>query len=386
MDPRTQKKALRYLPLLGRRHPVCPPLPERVQEIIDLACIAERQDANALHSAAHALNKAALLASDNGLSREARQLCWQHIDVYRPAGHRLTTLQARYMLEPVVNLARLHIRDRDPEAALRILKEMHHAGTTGTDLMVDGRVLPLGQLTGSQEERNKLREWVWLQLLTDGTRALTSTGRWEDAVALAEAHRGIGTHLLEGRQVAILAAFFSKRPDKARELLHASTPTEPWEHQVASCLAVICGSAGSQVHHTLSTAMIRAFRDREPVTGYALFRVRLGLTVTALAGIDVHSQVPTLLRQVAAEAVDSGDGYAARAALNHGISGLRLPPHQRHALVDLVAASGLDSGPLPPPLQARFANATDTAVRALSASLGRNVSLTVHDRAPHHRS
>ncbi|MFA1538059.1 hypothetical protein [Actinomadura monticuli] len=369
MDPRTQETALRYFPLLGRRHPVCSPLPERVQEIVDLACIAEREDANALHSAAHALNKAALLASDNGLGKEARQLCWQHIDRYRPAGHRLTTLQARYMLEPVVNLARLHIRDRDPEAALRILKEMHHAVTTGTDLMVDGRVLPLGQLTGSQEGRNKLREWVWLQLLTDGTRAMTSMGRWEDAVALAEAHRGIGTHLLEGRQVAILAACVGNRHSEAREILHSSTPTEPWEHQVASCLKVICDSTDPPALHGLIIAMIRAFCDSEPVTGYALFRVRLGLTVTTLASINPHSRAPTLLRQVAAEAVDSGDGYAARAVLNHRIPDLQLLACQRRALADIVTASGLGFGPLIPSLQTAFANGTETAMKALSASL-----------------
>ncbi|NED51406.1 hypothetical protein G3I24_10855, partial [Micromonospora aurantiaca] len=167
----------------------------------------------------------------------------------------------------VVNLARLHIRDHKQEAALHILKEMHHAVISGTDLIVDDRVLPLGQLTGTAEERHKLREWVWLQLLTDGIRALTSTGRWANALALAEAHRGIGTHLLEGRQVSILAACVGNRHDQARGILHTSTPTEPWEHHVASCLEVICGSTEPPASQALITAMIRAFRDSEPVAG-----------------------------------------------------------------------------------------------------------------------
>ncbi|MEU8804077.1 hypothetical protein [Spirillospora sp. NPDC048819] len=298
MDPTALKTALRYFPLVGRRHPACPPLPERVQEITDLARTTERQDAKALHDAAHALNKAALLASDNGLNGEARRLCWQHIDLYRTAGCRLTTLQARYMLEPVVNLARLHIRNRAPQSALRILEAVHHAVSTGTDLTIDDRVLPLAHLTGTIQERNKLREWVWLQLLTDGTRALTASGRWKDAAALAEAHRGIGAHLMEGRQAAILAASLNNTPETARELLCTSTPTEPWEHQVASCLAVICNRTDHAASPTLVTTMIRTFRDNQPVAGYGLFRARLGLAVTALACVDAQASEGVLLGSV----------------------------------------------------------------------------------------
>ncbi|URM97388.1 hypothetical protein LUW76_25225 [Actinomadura madurae] len=363
------KTALRYFPLIGRRHPACPSLPERVQEIADLACAAERQDANTLHNASHALNKAALLASDNGLNGQAHRLCWQHIDLYRAAGHRLTTLQGRYMLEPVVNLARLRIRARDSQAALRLLEAMHCALTTGTDLAIDDRVLPLAQLVGPGDQRNKLREWAWLQLLSDGTRALTVAGRWTDAAALAEAHHGIGAHLLEGRQAAILAARLNENYVAARELLHASTPTQPWEHQVASCLEVICSDSSHTASHKAVTTMIDIFRDNKPVAGYAFYRARLGITVTALAQISAPSALPALLRQVAAEAAETGDGHAARIVLDHRIPGARLHARQRRALHDLVTTSGLASGPLPPTLREAFTNAIDTASRALSASL-----------------
>ncbi|TMR26875.1 hypothetical protein [Actinomadura geliboluensis] len=373
MDSLALNAALHYFPLLGRRHPVCLSLPERVQEIIELAYPAKQQDATALHNAAHALNKAALLASDNGLSNEARQVCWQHIDCYRTAGQRLSTLQARYMLEPVVNLARLHIRSRAQDTALRFLRETHHAVTTDTDLVLDNRILPLAHLRGTSEDRNKLREWVWLQLLTDGIRALTSTGRWRDAAAFAEAHRGIGTHLMEGRQIAILAAYLNDAPDTARELLHASTPTEPWEHQIASCLEVICSSANHQAPIALLTGMIHTFRNSDPIAGYALFRARLGLTVTTLASNGIPSQAPALLQQVAAEAASSGDGYAARAVLHARIPGLVLPARRRRTLANLVTSSGLGSGPLPQPLQTAFANATTTAVKVLSASLSTDI-------------
>ncbi|RAY15488.1 hypothetical protein DPM19_12055 [Actinomadura craniellae] len=367
--------AVRYFPLLGRPRPVCRALPTRVQEITDLAHAAHtarQQGADAVHDAAHALNKAALLVSDCGLIDDARRLCRQHIDLYRAAGSRLTVSQARHMLEPVVNLARLHIRDDAPRTALRVLEATHHAATAGTDLTVDDRVLPLAHLTGTRRERNKLREWVWLQLLTDGIRALARAGDWNDAVALAEAHRGIGAHLMEGRQAAILAARLDGKSDEARRLLHAGTLTQPWEHQVASCLEVMCGGSDRPHCHRAATEMIHRFRHGEPVTGYAVFRARLGLAVAALAHPHVPAAVPSLLAQAAAEAIAAEDGYAAREVLHHRTPDADLSAGQRHALHGLVTAGGLGVGPLPPPLQDAFTDATGAAVKALAASLQEN--------------
>ncbi|MEU6720758.1 hypothetical protein ABZ897_55680 [Nonomuraea sp. NPDC046802] len=90
MDLTTLHAVVRRFPLVGRARPACPSLPERVKEIADIADTAARQGADALHEGAHALNKAALLASDCGLPDLARDLCWQHINIYREAGHHLT--------------------------------------------------------------------------------------------------------------------------------------------------------------------------------------------------------------------------------------------------------------------------------------------------------
>jgi hypothetical protein len=65
---------------------------------------------------AEALNKAALIVSDCGMPDMAHEWCWRQIDPYCRAG-RLTVRQARHMLEPVVNLARLLIRADDAAAA-----------------------------------------------------------------------------------------------------------------------------------------------------------------------------------------------------------------------------------------------------------------------------
>lgn len=371
MDPTALNAAIRLFPLLGRPRPSCPSLTTRVHEIADIAHTARaawRQGTDALDEAAHALNKAALLASDCGLADDARRLCWQHIDLYRAAGPRLTVGQARCMLEPATNLARLHLRSNGPQAALLILNAMHNAVTTGTDLLIDGRVLPLADLTGTPGEHSRLREWVWLQLLSDGIRALVLAGRWADAVALAETHRGIGAHLMEGRQVAILAALVTHTPGAARSLLHASTLTELWEHQVASCLEVMCSGTDQAASCRAAAVMIHQFQDSRPVVGYAVFRARLGLAVTALSR-SCTTAAAALLTQVTDEAIAARDGYAARDILNHRIPDADLPSEQRQALNDLLAASGLNAGPLPPPLQEAFTNATTTAATTLAASL-----------------
>lgn len=372
MDTTTLRAAARYFPLLGRPRPACPPLPSRVQEIADLAHTArtvQQRGGDALHDAAHALNKAALLASDCGLTDDARRLCWQHIDLYRAAGPQLTVLQARYMLEPVVNLARLHIRNNEPRTALHILGAMHHATTRGTDLTVDDRLLPLAQLTGTLQERNKLREWVWLQLLTDGIRALTRAERWNDAVALAEAHRGIGMHLMEGRQVAIVAACLDGTTDAARNLLHASTLTQPWEHQVASCLEVMCSGSDESARHRTTTKMIRSLQSSRPAIGYAVFRARFGLTTAILAGSHSPELAAAVLAQVADEAIAARDGYAAREVLYHRIPNSYLSDQQHRALDGLITASGLGAGPLPPTLKDAFTDAIGLAVTSLAVSL-----------------
>ena len=83
MDDATLRAALRCLPLTGRPRPACRPLPERVAEVSGIARAACQADAGALAEASHAMNKAALIASDCGLQDLARDLCWHHINAYR---------------------------------------------------------------------------------------------------------------------------------------------------------------------------------------------------------------------------------------------------------------------------------------------------------------
>ena len=62
---------------------------------------------------------------------------------YRHVGRPLTVFEARYLLEPVLNLARLQIRTDQGNAALRLLESMFQAVTRRSDLVVADQTLPL---------------------------------------------------------------------------------------------------------------------------------------------------------------------------------------------------------------------------------------------------
>ncbi len=356
--------ATRCFPLIGRPRPACPALPQRVTEIADIARAATQDGADGLAEGAHALNKAALLASDCGMPSLAHELCWQHINIYRRAQHPLTVLQARYMLEPVLNLARLRIRAGDSEQALQLLTSMYSAIRSHTDLIIDGHALPLTNLHGTQQERQKLREWVWLHLVGDGIRALALAGRWDAAVAHAEAHRGIGLHLLEGRQAKILYHLLNGAPADARATLAESTPQHPWERQVASCLTVMC--AGETPSHRSITDMIEQFLGRQPVRGYAVFRAQLGMTVGALAEVADPDNAGLVFAQVTEEVINAGDGYAAREVLSFRAAHPLVPiDAQAEALDSLLRTSGLG----PAALQSTLLHAVRESMRISESAI-----------------
>jgi hypothetical protein len=369
LNPAALSAVVRRFPLVGRPRPSCPSLPQRVEQIADSALAAGHDGADQLAEGAHALNKAALIASDCGLPDLARDLCWQHIDLYRAADHPLTVLQARYMLEPVINLVRLQLRAHDGDEALRLLTAIYHAVRSGTDLVIEGRTLPLTGLTGDRDERYKLHEWVWLHLIGDGVRALVLAGRWDDAVAHAQAHNGIGLRLMEGRQATVLAHLVSGDLLGAQAALAECTPQHPWQLQVAACLKVMCANPDSTPKHHDVTTMITRFAEYQPMRGYAFFRAQLGLCVATLAGTVDPDASSRVLAQVADEAIESADGYGAREVLRHHDIHAAVTEGQYSALTDLLNASGLGSGAIPEPLLRNLLDSTWLAAAELGAAL-----------------
>jgi hypothetical protein len=367
MDDATLGAALRCLPLTGRPRPACRPLPERVAEVTEVARAACRP-AGALAEASHALNKAALIASDCGLPDLARDLCWQHINAYRLPQRPLAVQQARGILEPALNLARLRIRAKEHDKALHLLGDIHQAITTVTDLTIDGEVLPLSRLAVTQEEHRKLREWAWLQHLSEGIRAHVLAARWDEAARHAELHHGIGNHLMEGRQTAIILRCLSRDLAAAGQMLADTAVTEPWERQVATCLAVICAQdqAASRRH---ITAMTESFQPAEPVPGYATYRAKLGIVTIVLARDADPAEAKRIASTVTTEVIGSSDGYAAREVLAHPTAADLLSVRQRQQLDGTAAASGLAAGSIAEPLHRDLMAAVSTAEHRLHVLL-----------------
>ncbi|MFE5301660.1 hypothetical protein [Streptomyces sp. NPDC056632] len=102
---------------------------------------------------------------------------------------------------------------------------------------IDGRTLSLVDMTSSKDDLKKVVQWLWTVLLADGARALMSAGRWREALRQVEQSNGIGGRLLDGRQVAIVSRLVDGEPEAALALLNSSRFTDPWEEDVASCLA-----------------------------------------------------------------------------------------------------------------------------------------------------
>lgn len=372
MDGSTLIAASRRFPLLSRPRPECPTLAERVAEISRIAQSARTDDADVLAQATHALNKAALLVSDCGLTHFARDLCWQQINVFRDVGPALRVSEAGYMLAPVLNLARLDIRAGGGDEAVDALERMLHAVKNRVDLEIDGRTLPLANLIGTREDHKKLHEWAWKACIADGVRALVVQGRWEDAVNHAARHRGIGRHLLEGRQAAIVAACLAGRPVTASELLKESILTEPWERQVASCLSAMCSYAAGTAVTADVEVMVNTFLEQQPIPGYAPYRARFGMTAVTLAAAADPTAAKRVLDRTAEEALKSADGYAGREVATHKNTIVRLDETDRLALKDLASSSGLATGPLPEPFLHSMLAAVELAERTLASAIHRH--------------
>jgi hypothetical protein len=363
----TTTTVLRRFPLIGRPRPACRALPERVRDVIDLACAAEARNPDTLTHAANALNLAALIASDCGLPDLATAWCWAHIDRYLNQSA-LTMNQAAHLLEPVLNLARLQIRANSGQPALALLHEMYRAVTNTRDLLINGRPIPLSRLDATTEEHHTLRRWAWLQYLNEGIRILALNDQWETAAAHATALNGIGIHLLEGRQASILA-HLPTNPTAAQDLLAECTLTEPWEREVHACLTAIC-TTGAQ-HDTAVTMATQLFLDQTAPPEYIAYHTRLGLTIAALVE-DRHPEAANHVIHTAADrAIAAGDGYASRDLLHHHAAH-QLPDAQQRELQAFITDAGLGQKSMPASVQELLSGAVRRAGTSLAAALTSN--------------
>ncbi|MFI0711413.1 hypothetical protein ACH4SK_12280 [Streptomyces inhibens] len=276
---------------------------------------------------------------------------------------------ARFGLEPLVNLARLLIRSGDGDGAFALLDSTYQAVTSDTAATIDGHEVSFDNITGADEDRRKLHQWLWAVLLADGARALASADMWAEAHAQVQRHKGIGSRMLDGRQVAVIAHVTAGDIEQAEVLLSGTVPGEAWETAVAALLTVLCRRTANLPVRTALDDLVDLYRSLERSAGLAVFLTRLGLSAVDLAG----DQQPEIARCIATDLVEetigTGDGYAARDVLAHPGCHEYLTGQQAARLKEIVEACALGSGAIPDELQVDLLTALDISKSVITGVL-----------------
>ncbi|MFJ4831728.1 hypothetical protein ACIP79_17670 [Streptomyces sp. NPDC088747] len=349
-------------PLVARFRPACLPLPERVRALVDLADTAVKKTDQGLASAVY--NQAALTASDLDLPDLAGEMCHQHAAAYLHACP-LPGMSAIRGLEPVVNLARLRIRAGRADEGRQRLLNLYEAVEAGTTARFEGIAVP-ADLTTTDEDRHEVRAWLWRVLLADGTRTLTTEGRWAEALTHIEAHRGVGKRMLDGRQVAILAALVAGNTARAAALLADTMSGDPWEQAVTACLTALCRrDAGQPIDGHLAD-LVTTYFERKTEPGLTVFDTRLGLTVLDAIGSAKAPGARRIVEELHRRTTDAEDGYAARENLAHPLFTALATDRQQLDCRALVRVCALGVRTVPDELQGQLTaalRASDSVIR-----------------------
>ncbi|WP_010352619.1 hypothetical protein [Streptomyces acidiscabies] len=361
MDP--HDPIAKRFPLVARFRPACLPLPDRVQSVADLSAKAARHSDQGIASAVY--NQSALIASDLGLPELARDICHQHAAAYLRSTP-LPAMSAIRALEPVVNLARLHIRAGRTDDARQHLLDLYEAVGSGAAAVFEDIAVP-ADLTATPDDRQEVHAWLWRVLLADGTRTLTTAGRWSEALAHIEKHRGVGKRMLDGRQVAVLTSLTAGDTERAGELLASTAPGDPWEQLVTACLVVLCRREAGQPVEDHLFELVETYLNREAEAGFTVFDIRLGLTILDALGSAEHPESVRLAHHLVHRTAEARDGYAAREILSHPMAVSLATDRQTQECEELVRACALGTGA-----------ASDEVRQSLSALLRASSSVITH--------
>jgi hypothetical protein len=329
-----------------------------------LTALADRAEREANSGEASAVfNQAALLASDVGLPDLAREWCHRHAHLYLDH-HPLIGIDAIRALEPLVNLARIHIRAGRGDHALHHLNQLQYAVTNMTAVDIDGISVP-ANLVNCDQDRREVREWLWRVLRADGTRALTTVGHWQEALHHIQQQGGIGQRMMDGRQVAVIAATADADHAGAGELLTTTAPGDPWENAVAACLTALCRPPGCPLREQRRHEMLIRHHQIEFDAATAVFHTRLALSI---ADADQHARPANdaLLRDLADHVILAKDAHAARDIVDHDRARSAIRRQRVDALAAVVKASGLDQHDLPTEATRALSSALATAEKVLA--------------------
>lgn len=365
---------LAWFPLVLRSRPAGRPLATRIVELERLAQpAADAPRLERITRACEVLNKAALIASDCGLPALACALCWQQYELFEQAKP-WPSWAIKLAMQPLLNIARQLIREGHGNDALALLESLFAAARSRTSLTTGGRVIDFGALIATPEDHKAVCTLIWAALLADGTRALAQAGRWQEATKRAAQHRGIGTRLLDGRQVAIIAQLCAGNPAAAAELAEQSQVIEPWEQAVQSVLRVLCRNAAGGVTTTDIATMLDHAHGlvQTPGLATAAARTRIGITALDLAPPCDSGKIEALEATLIALAMQ--DAYAGYDLLGHPRLSRNLTTSQLQALHALVRGCGLRRGMIPGQLRDELTTAVARSVATLTMELAHAVT------------
>lgn len=317
-------------------------------------------------------NQAALIASDAGEPDTASAMCHQHATAYLHAAP-LTGRTAIRALEPVVNIARLQIRAGQADKGHEYLLTLFDAVSTGSPAYIEEICVP-ANLTATAEDRHEVRTWLWSVLLADGTRALTSAGRWAEALAHVEMHHGVGRRMLDGRQVAVLAALKSGNTLGASSLLAHTVPGESWEGTVTDCLTVLCRRLSGSPWRRALRDLVSAYLERPDQDGMAVFNTRLGLAVLDVIDSAEDPAARLVIAELHRRTMKTTDGYAARETLPHPFFKALATEQETQDCRALLRDCALEAGSLPGELRDQLAAALRTSDRIIRRSLDTGIT------------
>ena len=310
------------------------------------------------------LNYAALIASDLGMTDLATDLCWRQHRAFTQAVP-LSGDIAVMALMPLVNISRLLTREGDGAGAYDVLVQLYQAAQLRSVVRIRGNDVDMSAFISTELDHRKVCEELWVALLVDGARALARTGRWTDSAKAMAAHRGIGSRLLDGRQILIMSLMEKGLDQQAGEVIESSTLTEPWEKAVAALLRVCCRTEPSSTHNRELEAALRETNavvvSPEPST--AVFQTRVGLVSLEIAKTSTGLCTADLRKAI----VDAAalDASAAREVLKHPVASIHLSADQIQRFETILSDSGIGIRHIP---QEYIQNFTD-AVNAAEASL-----------------
>ena len=345
-------------PLVARKRPPAKPLDTRVMRLVGLAETAHRE--HDPEKASMVFNGAALVASDCADAELAELWCHRHANLYLSRAP-LNGYTARFALEPVVNLARLRIRAGDGESAHRLLTDLYHAVVNNDPIVISGLEIHPRQLPAEAEEREQIANWLRTVLLSDGTRALTITGRWTDAMTHVQRYDGLGATLRDGRQVAVVAHLIHGNTPAATAVLDQTTIEHPWEELIRDLLYIWSSATVGDRSRIDHRGLIGRASNMTSGSGLSVFRTRLILTVLDLSPGIFTTVAAGLIDRLATEVVREQDGNAARDLLNHPAIG----PERYGPLRQMINASGLGLGHLPEPARHTLSSALDQAATVI---------------------